>query len=322
MKEVLKDIYQIELPLVGNPLKALNSYIIVGEEECLVIDTGFNVPECRKVLLDSLDELGMSLDKVKLFITHLHSDHSGLAAELNQSGVEILTGKFDGEMINLMTLDSYWKGFHAKAEMMDLLKDGVDFGHHPGYKYCPKTEISFTGLEEGNEVIIGQYRFQVIDIPGHTPGHIGLYEQNHKLLISGDHILDPITPNIAFWGFEWNILQVYFDSLKKVYDMDVDLVLSAHRKVIHDHRKRINELIQHHEERLLEIEAIIQNDWTSVRDTAAQMKWALTIKDWNGFPDPQKWFASAEAMSHLEYLYSKGRADRCYVNGIYQYKRV
>jgi glyoxylase-like metal-dependent hydrolase (beta-lactamase superfamily II) len=139
-------------------------------------------------------------------------------------------------------------------------------------------------------------------------------------LFSGDHILDPITPNIAFWGFEWNILQVYFDSLKKVYDMDVNLVLSAHRKVIQDHRKRIEELINHHEERLNEIEAIIQNEWTSVRDTASQMKWALTIKEWGNFPDPQKWFASAEAMSHLEYLYINDRAERCDNEGILKYK--
>ncbi len=59
---------------------------------------------------------------------------------------------------------------------------------------------------------MGDYKFTVIDIPGHTPGHIALYDPSKKVMISGDHILDPITPNIAFWGFEWNILDVYFKS--------------------------------------------------------------------------------------------------------------
>ncbi|MEA3422313.1 MAG: MBL fold metallo-hydrolase, partial [Bacillota bacterium] len=92
MKEIYEDIYQVEIPLLNNPLKAINSYFIIGEEECLVIDTGFNAPECRKALLDGLDELNIPLGNVKLFVTHLHSDHSGLAAELNKLGVEIYTG--------------------------------------------------------------------------------------------------------------------------------------------------------------------------------------------------------------------------------------
>lgn len=321
MKEIYEDIYQVEIPLLNNPLKAINSYFIIGEEECLVIDTGFNAPECRKALFDGLDELNIPLGNVKLFVTHLHSDHSGLAAELNKSGVEIYTGKIDGEMINQMTKDSYWEDFQKRAVMMDLIKDGIDFGHHPGYKYCPKAEIEFHGLEEGDEIKIGKYNFKVIDIPGHTPGHIALYEPDNKLLISGDHILDPITPNIAFWGFEWNILDVYFKSLQKIKSMEIDLVLPAHRKIIKNHRKRIEELRGHHEERLEEIEAIISEEWVSIRDVASRMTWSLSVKKWTEFPDPQKWFASAEAMSHLEYLYLSKRADRRENGDILEYRK-
>lgn len=327
LKEVYPDIYQLEIPLVGNPLKAINSYIVLGDvideemnyRECLVVDTGFNAPECRQVLLDGLKKLELSLENTKLFVTHLHSDHSGLAAELNKSGVAIYTGEIDGKMINQMTQSEYWAGFQKKAVMMDLLRDHVDFGHHPGYKYCPKTEIEYTGLKEGDSLKVGSFDFKILDIPGHTPGHIALYDENKKLLISGDHILDPITPNIAFWGFEWNILEVYFDSLEKVKNLEVDLVLSSHRKIITNHRVRIDELRAHHEERLEEVKAII-GSWTSIRDTASKMHWSLRAKDWSEFPDPQKWFASGEAMSHLEYLYIKGHAQRRENNGILEYK--
>jgi len=324
MIEVAKHIYQVEIPLAGNPLKAIYSYIIVdesstGEKSCHIIDTGFNTQACKETLLSSLETLGVALENCTLLITHLHSDHSGLAAELNQSGVDIFTGAVDGKMINDMTKKSYWESFENRALMMDLEKDGVGFNDHPGYKYCPKTEIKFTPLGQGDFVEMGMYQFEVIDIPGHTPGHIALFDPSKGLLISGDHILDPITPNIAFWGFEWNILDVYIKSLKKVYEMDVKLVLPSHRKLITDHKRRIDTLIEHHMERLDEVKGIIK-DWTSIRDTASQMHWSLRAKDWNDFPDPQKWFASGEAMSHLEYLYLKGHAARRDNKGVLEYK--
>lgn len=324
MVEVAKNIYQIEIPLKGNPLKAIHSYIIVevledGSRACHIIDTGFNAEPCREALFSALGTLEVSLEKSTLVITHLHSDHSGLAAELNQSGVRILTGAVDGQMINNMTKRAYWEDFEKRALLMDLEKDGVGFDGHPGYKYCPKTEITFTPLEEGDVIKMGIYCFEVLDIPGHTPGHIALFDRERGLLISGDHILDPITPNIAFWGFDWNILEVYFNSLMKVREMDVKLILPSHRKLITNHKKRIDALMAHHEERLEEVKGIIEQ-WSSVRDTATKMHWSLRAKAWEEFPDPQKWFASGEAMSHLEYLYLTGAADRRERKGVLEYK--
>ncbi|MCR2045192.1 MBL fold metallo-hydrolase [Anaerosalibacter massiliensis] len=62
----------------------------------------------------------------------------------------------------------------------------------------PKESIDFIPLEEGNKIEIGDYSFEVVDIPGHTPGHIGLYERDKKIFFCGDYVLDRITPNIAF----------------------------------------------------------------------------------------------------------------------------
>lgn len=324
MNQVMKDIYQVEIPLKGNPLKMVYSYIVLGqgegkERKCFIIDTGFNSEPCKTALYKALDALDLRLENAVLVVTHLHSDHSGLAAELNQHGTTVMTGQIDGEMINEMTKDAYWQAFAERADMMDLKKDGVAFGGHPGYKYCPKNPINFKPLVEGHVLKMGDYSFEVIDIPGHTPGHIALYDAEKKIMISGDHVLDPITPNIAFWGFEWNILDVYMKSLDKVRAMEIEKILPSHRKIIEDHKTRIDELKEHHKERLEEVGQIIE-DWTSVRDTASRMHWSLRQKSWIDFPDPQKWFASGEAMSHLEYLYVAGRADRRDRNGILEYK--
>ena len=73
------EIYRIDVPLTGNPLKNLNCYVIKDSGESAVIDTGFRTEECRQVLFDGLREIGVSPEHTKLIITHLHSDHIGLA---------------------------------------------------------------------------------------------------------------------------------------------------------------------------------------------------------------------------------------------------
>lgn len=321
MEEVRPGIFKVEVPLPGTPLKSLNVYIIKGESKALLIDTGFHDPVCAQALYSALDELQIPISQLRLFLTHLHSDHSGLAPELNQSGVEVLMGATDGALFNYMTTEAYLDSLQGTVQRMDLVKDGLDFHLHPGYKYLPRHAIQYTALKEGDRVEIGPYRFKVIDIPGHTPGHIALYEQEARILISGDHILDPITPNIAFWGVEQDILQVYFDSLEKVRALEVDWVLTAHRRVIRNHRERIDILREHHRERLGEILEIIGEDWISVRDIASRMEWAIRAADWEGFPGPQKWFASSEALSHLEHLHATGRAERREMEGILFYRQ-
>lgn len=318
--EVYKGIYKHEIPLPGNPLKAINSYIISSENRNLIIDTGFNSKECKEAFMKGIKKLNIDLSKTDLFITHLHSDHCGLAAALNKEGVKIYTGKIDGKMINDMTCDAYWEKFEEYGVMFDLEKDDISFDDHPGYKYCPKEKIDFIPLEEGNTINIGEYTFEVIDIPGHTPGQIGLYERSHRIFFCGDHILDRITPNIAFWGFEQDILAVYFDSLKKVYEYEINYLFTSHRNIVRDHKKRINELLSHHDNRLNEIMEIINDGKRSVRDIAAKMHWSLRYDSWRDFPSPQKWFASGEAMSHLEHLVSTNRAEKTEEKGILYYQ--
>ena len=63
------------------------------------------------------------------------------------------------------------------------------------------------------------------------------YEEENKILISGDHILFDITPNITRWPELDNSLKVYLASLEKVKDLDVNLVLPGHRNMMSDHRK-------------------------------------------------------------------------------------
>lgn len=82
-------VYSIQVILPENPLQNLNYYVIKTPRQNIVIDTGFNRPECRKALWTGLEELGLDYGRTILFITHLHSDHTGLVWDFVCKGMQM-----------------------------------------------------------------------------------------------------------------------------------------------------------------------------------------------------------------------------------------
>ncbi|ABR49088.1 beta-lactamase domain protein [Alkaliphilus metalliredigens QYMF] len=322
IEQVYGNIYRTEIPLPENPLKALNSYIIKGKEKNIIVDTGFNREECKAAFFESLNKLDVDIKNTEVVITHLHADHSGLASELYQRGAKILMSKGDGFATKELVDEKNWMEMSLQLKSFGLEVEEDFLDTHPGKIYAPSGDFEFTILKEGDQLAVDDYRFDIVSVPGHTPNMINLYERKHEIYFSADHVLDPITPNIGFWGFEYPIiLNQYFESLKKIYDYRIQLMLPSHRKIIRDHRKRIDELLLHHEHRLQEIVSILTEKGRkmTVEDVAKEMSWKIRAKDWNAFPPAQKSFAAGEAMSHLEYLVYEKRIMMKKENGLFYF---
>ena len=190
--------------------------------------------------------------------------------------------------------------YHSNGFPEDELRKALE--SHPGYKYDLKDKVDFHTLEEGSTIEIGDYCFRCIETPGHSSGHMCLYEANKKLLVSGDHILSGITPNISLWSKEKNPLKEYLASLDKVYDLEVNLVLPGHGRIFNGHRKRITELKHHHQNRVNEILSILGGGEKNAFQISSLMSWDVNYSSWELFPSSQKWFAVGETLSHLKYL--------------------
>lgn len=305
-QEVLPGLYKMEIPLPDNPLKTLNSYVLKGRERNLIIDTGMNREECRRVMLSGLRDLGVELRKTDFFITHLHADHCGLVSELYTETSKLYCSETDARIINHGV---QWEDIIESARLSGFPEDELLEAHnkHPGYKYGPRGYLHFTNVREGDIITAGNYRFQCIETPGHTPGHICLYEPQKQVLVSGDHVLHDITPNISHWSGNGNPLEEYLESLDKVRDLKITLVLPGHRSLFRDLKGRIEELKLHHRKRTGEVLSILEKGNLNAYQVAALMSWDLTYDSWDQFPVPQKWFATGEALAHLRYLEGKGK---------------
>ena len=306
-EEILKNLYKIEIPLPGSPLKALNSYVIRTPKRNLIIDTGWDREECRNAMEAGLRELGVELGKCDFFITHRHTDHLGLVSTLATETSKIYFNQPDADSTEESAVR--WNDSFKYARMSGLPERELQtvLDGHPGYKYRTKGRLAFTILKESAPLNIGEYSFKCVETPGHTEGHMCLYEPSKKIFICGDHILNDITPNIQLWSDEWNPLKEYLISLDKVSEFDIDLLLPGHRKIFGDCKKRIVELKEHHRRRIDEILSILRNGSKNAFQVASEMSWDIAdvYDSFDLFPVAQKWFATGEAIAHLKYIEEK-----------------
>jgi len=305
MEEILSNLYRIEVPLPGSPLKATNSYVIKASERNLIIDTGWNREECMNAMQSGLRNLGVDLRKTDFFVTHLHADHIGLVPILKTHASEVYISQGDADTIST---DTHWDEMINFARMRGF--PGNEFKavlhRHPGYRYGLKEYLPLDILKEHDTIAIGDFLFNCVETPGHTRGHMCLYEPNKKIFVAGDHILKDITPHIQLWSDEKDPLSEYLESLDKVYETDIQLILPGHRGIFGNCKERIQELKLHHQNRADEVLSILENGSKNAYQVASQMSWDIDYDSWDQFPILQKWFATGEAIAHLKYLEVKG----------------
>ncbi len=324
-ERISKNIYVIKVPLPGNPLKNLNSYYIRGDRRNLLVDTGFNCDVCYEALRGGLDELGADMGNTDIFLTHLHSDHSGLCARVSSESSKIFVSETDEKYLESFSKDDYWDRLHKNASVLGFSEAELEENKrtNPIRAYAPPRETIYTPVVDGFQIDLGGISLQAVATPGHTPGHMCLYDVEHKTFLSGDHILFDITPNITTWQGVDDSLGLYIESLKKIRKFDVETTLAAHRSATGSLSQRIDELIEHHKSRLDEAFRIVKSSpGLSAYEAASKMKWSIRAKDWSEFPITQKWFAVGEASAHLEHLLGKGIIKKELIDGVYVYHIV
>lgn len=318
IEEIAPRLYRIVVPLPGNPLREINSYIFTSEDRNLIVDTGMNRPECQEVLEAGLDQLGVDLERTDFIATHLHADHQGLIPGLLRTGSRAFMGELDALSMKIV-FDPRSKGSpmgeYASRSGFPAEELAASLNNHPGFKYGSQTIVDYVPLKQGATFEVGDYLLEVVETPGHTDGHICLYEPSKKIFLSGDHVLGDITPNIQAWSDDHDPLDLYLESLKKVMGFDVELCLPGHRSIIKDFKKRIGELIAHHYERANEVITVLETGRKNGYETAGAMSWRIVARSWEDFPVMQRWFATGEAIAHLRYLEGKGLIQRELANG-------
>ncbi len=313
LTKISDDIYQLRLPLPF-ALNHVNVYLLEGQSGWTILDCGINWEAGRKTWHYAFETLGISgADIEKILISHVHPDHFGLAGWLYQlaqdAGRNI--GVYTSPRENQVMQD-IWRGERLDFNIW-LQENGmppemaarVDTSMGNTFDMTLPHPPDIQDIEPETKLLLGSREFMPYHAPGHSDGQLVFYDESNQLLLSGDHVLMRITPNIGLWKHsDPNPLGQFMDSLGSLRHLEVKLALPGHRRLIEDWSGRIGELLAHHEHRLgVIIDSIEQGAHTPFAV-------ANRIFETERFSAHEWRFAIAETLAHLEYLRVEGKIQQ------------
>lgn len=308
-EEVRPLVWSVPISFADNPVRYTLSYLLVSESgQCVVVDPGWDSPEGRAQLVDGLALAGLALESVVGIVsTHLHPDHLGMVRHLaDETGAWIAMHKADARALERMVSDP-----HDDEETLD--RWGVPATLHESLgvsqrmlDYIARLARPTVLLGDGGAIALPGRDLRVLATPGHTPGHICIADVDSGVILTGDHILPRITPNVGIGSPRDNRLALrhYYESLEVMTDWDAFEVCPAHEYRFTGLAERARDLRVHHLERSHEIVSALGAAPTlTVWQIAQRLTWS---RGWNSLDGINLRSALSETSTHIEYLTSVG----------------
>ena len=310
VERVRPGLWSIPVPLPNNSLRYVLVYAFETERGAYLVDAGWNTDDAYRTLEAGLGTAGYAMTDVRgVLVTHIHPDHYGLAGRIRAaSGAWVALHPADASLLQdrygepdalLARVRTMLRRFGAPADELESLTRAA-MPVRPLVDMAPPDVL----LEDGERPEVPGWDLTTIWTPGHSPGHICFWEAGQRLMLSGDHVLPRITPNIPFHPQAGvDPLGDFLASLDKLEPYDAAEVLPAHEHRFVGLSSRLEELRQHHAARFGEVVVAIQSGHITAWDIAARMHWS---RSWDNIEGFMRRAAVGEAMSHLRALERRG----------------
>ncbi len=328
--EVAPGVVRMQLVIDMPGLGHVNCYAMEDANGFALIDPGLPGPESWKNLTTRLGAAGIPLARIHtVIVTHSHPDHFGGASQLRaETGARIVSHrKFavrwlqsdDGDDRDIEDRfpepdsEGTWAGAatpwggESPAPPAERMLEMRTMAHSP--MFMRPTER----LDEADVISLARRDWVAIHTPGHTADCLCLFDPEHGVMFSGDHVLPTITPHIGDTRGPADPLKEFFDSLDKVatYGDQTTVVLPAHGDVFSDIAGRAEAIKRHHVERL----GVLRDASYALGRPASVMEMSTHLFS----PRAQGPMADSETYAHLEHLRLLGEADVERVDGLLHY---
>ena len=309
MIEIAPGVLWLRLPLPFR-LNHVNIYLIHDGDGWAVIDAGIADAVSRQAW-EALMAGPLAGQKLtRLFVTHFHPDHIGLAGWLvERFDIPLLCSQTTYLMARNIALDplsldaQFYRDFYLRHGMD---RDVVDLVVTQGHSYLRMVESlppAFRRHVAGDVLHIGSRMFEVLGGEGHAPEQLMLYCRDERLLLAADQVIARITPNVSVSALDpdGEPLGLYIRTLRTLgADIDPEtLVLPGHELPFVGLGTRGEQIVDHHAERCALIAAACAIKPCSVADLVPVL--------FTRPLDPHQWsFAFSEAHAHVNYMIHRG----------------
>jgi len=223
-----------------HPLLRCNVWHVQGRDTDLVIDTSLGIRPLRHLVER---ELAGGLLAVA---THAHADHVGGLHEFDERAIHVqeadvvaATGLavLDATLFAETVVGPYRDGGY---DIPDLLVDAAPTGGIAAAVYAVAAAPATRLLHDGDVVDLGDRAFEVLHLPGHSPGSIGLWDASTGVLFSGDAVYDgPLLD-----ALDGSDIPAYVASMQRLRDLPVTVVHGGHEPSFG--RARLIQICDHH----------------------------------------------------------------------------
>ncbi|WP_026376007.1 MBL fold metallo-hydrolase [Aestuariibacter salexigens] len=322
LTKIADGVFWLRMPLPFE-LNHINLYLLEDNNGFFIVDTGIGGRRTAEIWSTIIDRLNKPITGV--IVTHMHPDHIGQAGALCEAW-KVPLYMTAGEYFAARTFRAGAQGATNRPDIehyrsLGLGEDFLANLSKGGGGYSSSVEpipVAFTRLYEGRVLTIGEREWQVMIGRGHSPEHACLYCAELGILLSGDHILPAISPNIGVYSTEptANPLADYLTTLVPFKSLPKDtLGCPAHGLPFTGISTRIDKLTAHHHQHLLELQFACQ--------TPLSAKDCLPVLFKRELSGNHLFFALAESLSHLNYLMYEGKLERnTDSDGVYRFRTV
>ncbi len=298
--EVFRDgICSIPLPRPGPPPYTLCYALTDSRGAVHLIDPGVSSEENWALLGDGIAMLGRTMEDVAtVTVTHLHSDHLGMAARIARFARArvAMHGAEQSALNRLLSTGPPIPSLARWGVPADAIAPLLAVARGRDYPAIAADRL----LSDGGTLDIPGRVIRVIHTPGHTAGHIVLRDEREGLLFTGDHLLPDIFPGIGLGGETEHALMDYFSSLTRIGDFDDDEACPGHGYRFREISSRVDETRTHQVARTREVARIVlATPAASVWEVATNLSWT---RGWEGLSTAHRLSALQQTEMRMVYL--------------------
>lgn len=287
----------------------VNAYVFEGEG-LTVVDPGPDTDGAYEALDSALEDLGYEVaDVTDVVVTHPHIDHFGLVARVHEeSGCRVHAHEAALPMIE--DYDAYYhrekRYFRVFLQEMGMPKNEAGAVVELPGSYtmlAPPVDPEVLVPHEEGDQVDSPGELECIETPGHCKGTLS-YRFDDTLL-SGDHLMEEITPNpnlqIPEDGERPRSLRLYLDSLEELLQLDLEQALPGHGPTVEQPDERIESSLEHHESRKQRLKSMVEEEPRTAYELMQEM--------WPDLPSTEYFFGMSEIIGHMDLLEEEGAVE-------------
>lgn len=192
------DVYCVRVPFVNLGSGESNCYIVRDGSDCLVVDPGAANEVGMRRVRNALFELGVPLGECKVFLTHTHFDHAESTRVLFPEGTCVYVSEVGFEERSPIRAEAARELFVRRMlKMGATLADAEEYSRND-YEptFLPAGAFDYRFVHEGDEVHVGRFVFDVVEVPGHTLDLVCLVGRDGAPSFTGDEVIFGTTPSV------------------------------------------------------------------------------------------------------------------------------